>query len=72
MENRGLTTEEILKIKPGTSISLVLPPAKCLSLKQCAYQAQFKYPRPDVERYSVRIDTKKSSITITAIPKKKG
>lgn len=72
MENKGITTEEIIKIKPGTSISMILPANKCYSVKQMAYQAQFKYPRPDVERYSVRIDMKESRITITAVPKKKG
>ena len=29
MENKGITTEEIIKIKPGTSISMILPANKC-------------------------------------------
>lgn len=65
-----VTREEVLKIKPGSSLTVWLSSYKeCDSARATAYRAALAYPRPDVERYQVSVDTKQFKITITAIPK---
>ena len=54
-----ITREDILKIKPGTS----------LTVRLSDYRAALADPRPDVERYKVSINTKTWEITITAVKK---
>lgn len=63
-----VTREEILKIKPGSSLTVYMPDYRaCDSVRATAYRATLADPRPDVERYKVSIDTKKWKVTITAI-----
>lgn len=63
-----VTREDILKIKPGTSLTVRLSDYRaCDSARAVAYRAALADPRPDVERYSVSIDTKNWKVTITAI-----
>lgn len=65
-----ITREDILKIKPGTSLTVRLSDYRaCDSARAVAYRAALADPRPDVERYKVSIDTKTWEITITAIKK---
>ena len=63
-----VTREEILKIKPGSSLTVYRPDYRaCDSVRATAYRTALADPRPDVERYKVSIDTKKWKLTITAI-----
>lgn len=66
-----VTVEDIRNIKPGTSMTFIVPPNKCLSAKNVAYECGFKRVNPQVEKYKVSINRKESKVTITAIPIKK-
>lgn len=65
-----VTVEDIKKIEPGTSMSWTLPPNKCLSAKNLAYECSFRRVNPRVMKYKVSLNRKESKITITAIPLK--
>ena len=62
--------EDILKIKPGSSLKVRLSDYRaCDSARAIAYRTALADPRPDVERYKVSINTKTWELTITAIKK---
>ncbi len=66
-----ITREEVLKIKPNSSIKVRLSSYKeCDCAKAIAYRTALACPRPDVERYKCCIDSRKNIITITAISRK--
>lgn len=63
-----VTKEDVLKIKPGSSLKVRLSDYRaCDSARAVAYRTALAYPRPDVERYKVSINTKTWELTITAI-----
>lgn len=65
-----ITREDILKIKPGSSLKVRLSNYRaCDSARAIAYRTALADPRPDVERYKVSINTKTWELTITAIKK---
>ena len=65
-----ITREDILKIKPGSSLKVRLSDYRaCDSAMAIAYRTALADPRPDVERYKVSINTKTWELTITAIKK---
>lgn len=65
-----ITREDILKIKPGSSLKVRLSDYRtCDSARAIAYRTALADPRPDVERYKVSINTKTWELTITAIKK---
>lgn len=65
-----ITREDILKIKPGSSLKVRLNDYRaCDSARAIAYRTALADPRPDVERYKVSINTKTWELTITAIKK---
>lgn len=65
-----ITREDILKIKPGSSLKVRLSDYRaCDSVRTIAYRTALADPRPDVERYKVSINTKTWELTITAIKK---
>lgn len=66
-----VTVDDIRKITPGSSMTFVVPPNKCLSAKYLAYECGFKRVNPQVEKYKVSINRKESKVTITAMPIKK-
>lgn len=65
-----ITREDILKIKPGSSLKVRLSDYRaCDSARAIAYRTALADPRPDVEKYKVSINTKTWELTITAIKK---
>lgn len=65
-----ITREDILKIKPGSSLKVRLSDYRaCDSARAIAYRTALADPRSDVERYKVSINTKTWELTITAIKK---
>lgn len=63
-----VTKEDVLKIKPGSSLKVHLSGYRaCDSARAVAYRTALADPRPDVERYKVSINTKTWELTITAI-----
>ena len=65
-----ITREDILKIKPGSSLKVRLSDYRaCDSARAIAYRTALADPRPYVERYKLSINTKTWELTITAIKK---
>lgn len=66
-----ITKNDILKIKPNTSITVHMDSYKeCERARDVAYRTALRHPRENVERYSVSIDTQSFKVTIEAIGRK--
>lgn len=68
-EMTKVTKDDILKIKPGTSVTFKTDSyMQARSIKQYAYELMRAYPPEGIRRYKVGIDKETNYITITAIP----